>query len=47
VQSVCGQAVLSHRQLPVSPLVQEIVLLQLGAGDPVELGPADCARLGG
>jgi triacylglycerol esterase/lipase EstA (alpha/beta hydrolase family) len=47
VQSVCREATLSHRQLPGSPLVQEMVLLQLGAGDPVELGPADCARLGG
>ena len=47
VQSVCTEARLSHRQLPGSPLVQEIVLLQLGPGDPVELGPADCTRLGG
>ena len=47
LQSVCAEARLSHGQLPGSPLVQEMVLLQLGAGDPVELGPADCARLGG
>jgi triacylglycerol esterase/lipase EstA (alpha/beta hydrolase family) len=47
LQSVCAEARLSHGQLPGSPLVQEMVLLQLGAGDPIELGPADCARLGG
>lgn len=47
VQSVCAEARLSHGQLPGSPVVQEMVLLQLGAGDPEELGPADCARLGG
>ena len=47
VQSVCAGARLSHRQLPTSPLVQGMVLLQLGAGDPVELGPGDCTRLGG
>lgn len=47
VQSVCAEARLSHNQLPSSPLVQEMVVLQLGAGHPAELGPADCARLGG
>jgi triacylglycerol lipase len=47
VQSVCADAQVSHTDLPVLPLVQEIVLAQLGAGEPVELGPADCARLGG
>lgn len=47
VQTVCPQARLSHQQLPGSPLVQEMVVLQLGPGDLVELGPADCARLGG
>ena len=47
VQSVCAEARLSHGQLPGSPLVQEMVLLQLGAGDLEDLGPADCARLGG
>ena len=47
VQSVCAEARLSHQQLPRSPLVQEIVLLQLGPGEPEELGPDDCARLGG
>jgi pimeloyl-ACP methyl ester carboxylesterase len=47
VQSVCAEARLSHGQLPESRLVQEIVLLQLGPGEPEELGPADCTRLGG
>jgi triacylglycerol lipase len=47
VQSVCAEATVSHGELPVLPLVQEIVLAQLAAGDPVELGPRDCARLGG
>jgi triacylglycerol lipase len=47
VQTVCADAQVSHADLPVLPLVQEIVLAQLGAGAPVELGPEDCARLGG
>ena len=47
VQSVCAEARLSHAQLPGSPLVQEMVVLQLGAGEAEELGPADCAGLGG
>ena len=47
VQSVCAGARLSHGQLPGSPLVQEMVLLQLGTEDPEELGPDDCARVGG
>lgn len=47
VQSVCADAVVTHGQLPVDPLVQRMVLAELGAGDPVELGPEDCARLRG
>jgi triacylglycerol esterase/lipase EstA (alpha/beta hydrolase family) len=47
VQSICADAAVSHADLPVLPLVHEIVLAQLGTGDPVELGPTDCARLGG
>ncbi|SFP35049.1 Triacylglycerol esterase/lipase EstA, alpha/beta hydrolase fold [Geodermatophilus dictyosporus] len=47
VQSVCAQARVAHGQLPRDPLVQAMVLAELAAGDPVELGPADCARLGG
>jgi triacylglycerol esterase/lipase EstA (alpha/beta hydrolase family) len=47
VQSVCADARVEHGDLPRSPLVQQIVLTELAPGDPVELGPADCARLGG
>nr|ANY58111.1 Lipase [uncultured bacterium] len=47
VQSVCRNARVGHGDLPRSPLVQQIVLTELAAGDPVALGPADCARLGG
>ncbi len=47
VQSVCGGARVGHGDLPRSPLVQEIVVTELAAGPPVQLGPADCARLGG
>jgi triacylglycerol lipase len=47
VQSVCADAQVRHTDLPRSPLVQQIVLAQLAAGDPVPLGPADCARLSG
>ena len=47
VQSVCPDARVDHGGLTRSPLVQEIVLAELAAGEPVQLGPADCARLGG
>ncbi|MGY1730720.1 lipase family alpha/beta hydrolase [Geodermatophilus sp. SYSU D01045] len=47
VQSVCAQARVGHGDLPRDPLVQGIVLAELAPGDPVPLGPADCARLGG
>jgi len=47
VQSVCAGAQVGHGDLPRNPLVQELVLAELAAGDPVVLGPADCARLGG
>jgi triacylglycerol lipase len=47
VQSVCADARVGHGDLPRDPLVQAMVLAQLGVGDPVELGPADCAGLGG
>jgi triacylglycerol lipase len=46
VQSVCDDARVGHGDLPRDPLVQAMVLAQLGAGDPVELGPADCTGLG-
>ena len=45
VQSVCADSRVAHGQLPSDALVQGIVLAELAAGPPVELGPADCARL--
>ena len=45
VQDVCADARVGHGQLPSDALVQGIVLAELAAGPPVELGPADCARL--
>jgi hypothetical protein len=47
VQSVCPGSQVGHGQLPTDPLVQQIVLTELAAGDPVPLDEADCARLGG
>jgi triacylglycerol esterase/lipase EstA (alpha/beta hydrolase family) len=47
VQSVCADARVGHGALARDPLVQQLVLAELAAGDPVNLGPADCARLGG
>ncbi|MEI4271037.1 alpha/beta fold hydrolase [Klenkia sp. LSe6-5] len=45
VQSVCADSTVAHGQLPTDPLVQGMVLAELAAGQPVDLGPADCARL--
>lgn len=45
VQSVCADATPAHGDLPRDPLVQAMVLAELADGDPVPLGPADCARL--
>ncbi|WP_369137658.1 lipase family alpha/beta hydrolase [Modestobacter versicolor] len=45
VQDVCADSRVAHGQLPTDALVQGIVLAQLAAGPPVELGSADCARL--
>jgi triacylglycerol esterase/lipase EstA (alpha/beta hydrolase family) len=45
VQSVCADSRVGHGQLPTDPLVQHMVLAELGPGRPVPLGPADCARL--
>jgi triacylglycerol esterase/lipase EstA (alpha/beta hydrolase family) len=45
VQSVCADSRVAHGQLPSDPLVQGIVLAELAAGAPAELGAADCARL--
>jgi triacylglycerol lipase len=47
VQSVCAGARVGHGDLPRNPLVQQMVRAELAAGSPVELGPGDCARLGG
>jgi triacylglycerol lipase len=47
VQSVCPDARVAHGQLPTDPLVQQIVLAELGPGDPVPFTEADCARLSG
>jgi triacylglycerol lipase len=45
VQSVCADAQVGHGDLPRDPLVQQIVVAELGPGEPAELGPADCRRL--
>jgi triacylglycerol lipase len=45
VQSVCADSLVQHGDLPRDRLVQQMVLAELGAGDPVRLGPADCTRL--
>lgn len=45
VQSVCAAARVSHSDLPRNPLVQAMVLAELGAGQPVPLTAADCPRL--
>ena len=45
VQSVCADSQVQHGQLPSDALVQGMVLAELAAGPPVELGPGDCARL--
>jgi triacylglycerol esterase/lipase EstA (alpha/beta hydrolase family) len=47
VQSVCPEARVGHGDLPRDPLVQGMLLEQLGAAPPVALGPEDCARLSG
>lgn len=47
VQSVCADARVGHGDLPRAPLVQQMVLAELAAGPPVELGRQDCARLSG
>ncbi len=47
VQSVCADARVTHGDLPRDPLVQAMVLEQLGVAAPAALGPDDCARLSG
>jgi triacylglycerol esterase/lipase EstA (alpha/beta hydrolase family) len=45
VQSVCADARVGHGDLPRNPLVQQMVRAELAAGQPVALGPEDCAAL--
>jgi triacylglycerol lipase len=47
VQSVCPDARVGHGQLPRDRLVQQMVVAELAAGEPVDLGAQDCARLSG
>ena len=47
VQSVCPGVEVSHGELPRDPVVQAIVLDELGAGEPRELTAADCPRATG
>lgn len=47
VQSVCADSRVQHGELPSDPLVQGMVIAELASGQPVELGPPDCARLSG
>ena len=45
VQSVCADASVSHGDLPRDPLVQAMVLAELGAGAPTPLTASDCPGL--
>lgn len=45
VQNVCPGESVNHTQLPTDAAVDGIVAAELAAGPPVDLGPADCARL--
>jgi triacylglycerol esterase/lipase EstA (alpha/beta hydrolase family) len=45
VQSVCASSTVQHGNLPTDPVIQAMVLSELGAGSPVPLTSADCARL--
>lgn len=47
VQEICPGAAVAHGDLPTDPVVGAIVALQLGVDPVVELGSADCERLGG
>jgi triacylglycerol lipase len=47
VQSVCPGVRVGHGDLPRHPLVQAMVLEQLGTAAPAPLDPDDCARLSG
>jgi triacylglycerol lipase len=45
VQSVCPSQRVGHGDLPRDPLVRQMVVAELAAGQPVGLGAGDCARL--
>jgi triacylglycerol lipase len=45
VQGVCAGARVGHSDLPTSGVVERMVALELAAGPPVPLSPADCQRL--
>lgn len=45
VQSVCSTSTVSHEQLPTDPLVQNMLIAELGAGPPVTLTARDCPHL--
>jgi triacylglycerol lipase len=45
VQSVCADARVGHGDLPTDPLVEQMVVTELRAGDPVRLGTDDCTDL--
>jgi hypothetical protein len=47
VQSVCPAERVGHGDLPRDPVVQQMVVAELAAGQPVGLGAGDCARLSG
>jgi triacylglycerol lipase len=47
VQSVCADVQVSHGGLPRDPVVEGMVMAELGAGDPVALTVADCPGLRG
>lgn len=44
-QSVCADARISHGDLPSAPLVQAMVLAELGSGAPMPMTGTDCSRL--
>ena len=45
VQSVCPQSSVSHGDLPTDPVVQALVLAELGSGAPATFSAGDCRRL--
>jgi hypothetical protein len=46
VQEVCPSLRIDHGALPNAPVVDQMVLRELGAGPPATLAAADCAALG-